>query len=309
MGITPVYDYDEELMYAWSVETDEGKMTFAFFDLGYGEVYFDGVYVADLYWYIHGGLYMETVDYETGESEVMVENADYFIDEEDKLFITYEGETLVLVKDEEFFEYPDTSFVVPDNAEYDSAVVGAWVYYEDGMAMIFTFNADGEGSVKMDGITLDVIWYTLDGKISVGMSLFGLTETLFEDLDYVAEEDSITLDDGFDIIVLTSYDAALENGNSQAPDEDHDSALVGTWAVDSAGMELTVVFKADGTGTASAEGVTFGVNWSTNDGLISAELVYGGEVQPFYDNNVYTVDGDTFTVTFSDGADVYTKIA
>ncbi len=73
------------------------------------------------------------------------------------------------------------------------SIVGKWKVEEDGIEMVYTFEKDGKGSVDMMGISADITWEEKDGKLTMSMSMFGETETVFEGAEYKIDGDTLSI--------------------------------------------------------------------------------------------------------------------
>ena len=73
-----------------------------------------------------------------------------------------------------------------------SDIVGTWEGEEEGVAVEYTFNSDGSGSVKLMGMRLDISYKTEGDKLLLTISLLGMEQT--EEYSYNVKGDTLKLD-------------------------------------------------------------------------------------------------------------------
>ena len=306
-------EYNEALIGLWSAQEDGAIVVFDIKADGKGSMNMDGL-SADIDWYVSNDkLTINMSVY--GITEPMVENADYTVDG-DSLSITYEGETIVLTKGEivpEDSSTEDSVIAIPVEKEYDTILLGTWGYLEDGVAMLITFEKDGKGKVKMDGISLNLDWYTVDEKLTAVMSLLGESEVLFEDNEYTVDVDKlfVTIED--ETIMLakdntdknnnTNTEESTETSTVVNTEREYDNALLGTWTAEEEGVTFTFTFEEEGVGFVnvvdSNEEMSFYIDWYTNNGILETTITEmdGVEINEPLASFEYEINGESLSLT------------
>lgn len=306
-------EYNEALIGLWSAQEDGAIVVFDIKADGKGSMNMDGL-SADIDWYVSNDkLTINMSVY--GITEPMVENADYTVDG-DSLSITYEGETIVLTKGEivpEDSSTEDSVIAIPAEKEYDTILLGTWGYLEDGVAMLITFEKDGKGKVKMDGISLNLDWYTVDEKLTAVMSLLGESEVLFEDNEYTVDVDKlfVTIED--ETIMLakdntdknnnTNTEESTETSTVVNTEREYDNALLGTWTAEEEGVTFTFTFEEEGVGFVnvvdSNEEMSFYIDWYTNNGILETTITEmdGVEINEPLASFEYEINGESLSLT------------
>lgn len=73
--------------------------------------------------------------------------------------------------------------------------------------------------------------------------------------------------------------------------------IVGTWEGVSDGHTGTLVFKEDGTGSVSIDGVSVDVSWLVAEGkYLTVTVDMNGAAHKFFDGEEFSVDGDKLTI-------------
>lgn len=306
-------EYNEALIGLWSAQEDGAIVVFDIKADGKGSMNMDGL-SADIDWYVSNDkLTINMSVY--GITEPMVENADYTVDG-DSLSITYEGETIVLTKGvivPEDSSTEDSVIAIPVEKEYDTILLGTWGYLEDGVAMLITFEKDGKGKVKMDGISLNLDWYTVDEKLTAVMSLLGESEVLFEDNEYTVDVDKlfVTIED--ETIMLakdntdnnnnTNTEESTETSTVVNTEREYDNALLGTWTAEEEGVTFTFTFEEEGVGFVnvvdSNEEMSFYIDWYTNNGILETTITEmdGVEINEPLASFAYEINGESLSLT------------
>lgn len=316
-------EYNEALIGLWSAQEDGAIVVFDIKADGKGSMNMDGL-SADIDWYVSNDkLTINMSVY--GITEPMVENADYTVDG-DSLSITYEGETIVLTKGvivPEDSSTEDSVIAIPVEKEYDTILLGTWGYLEDGVAMLITFEKDGKGKVKMDGISLNLDWYTVDEKLTAVMSLLGESEVLFEDNEYTVDVDKlfVTIED--ETIMLakdntdknnnTNTEESTETSTVVNTEREYDNALLGTWTAEEEGVTFTFTFEEEGVGFVnvvdSNEEMSFYIDWYTNNGILETTITEmdGVEINEPLASFEYEINGESLSLTEDGDTLVFTS--
>ncbi len=189
---------DDAILGAWEATEDEVTLIFVFEEDGKGKLETMGI-TMDMIWSAADGKLNASITF-MGETEEMLKDADYSLDG-DSLSITMEGETVVFTRSNGIIEDSDTEISIALGG--DDAIVGTWEATEEGVTVAFTFNADGTGKAETMGVEMDITWSAADGKLSASMSFMGTSEEMLADAEYSVDGDSLTIDDGMDVVVLT----------------------------------------------------------------------------------------------------------
>ena len=189
---------DDALLGAWEVTEDEITMILTFEEEGKGTMETLGM-TMDMTWSAADGKLTASLSV-MGETSEMLKDADYSLDG-DSLSITMEGETVVFTRSNGVSEDSDTEISIALGG--DDAIVGTWEATEEGVTVAFTFNADGTGTMESMGVEMDMTWSAADGKLTAYMSFMGTSEEMLADAEYSVDGDSLTIDDGMDVVVLT----------------------------------------------------------------------------------------------------------
>lgn len=282
-------EYDDVLIGAWTANQDGETIVFKYEAEGKGSLNMDGISV-DMTWNTNGGkLTMDMSFY--GMEENIVSGADYVV-EGTSLTITYEEEPLVLTAtdgediDSDASSEASDITVVPGEKEYDTVLLGTWEVIEDGIAVTFTFKEGGKGKMSTMGLSADLAWYVVDGKLNVSMSFMGESEEVFENAEYTVDVNKlvVTVDGETIMFVKEGADADTETSATVNPVREHDSAVLGTWTATNEGTTFTFTFEEEGEGSAiyvqDGEETSFYIDWYTNGGIleITATEVDGVEI-------------------------------
>ncbi|MBE6678040.1 MAG: hypothetical protein E7597_04510 [Ruminococcaceae bacterium] len=277
---TGVAEYDSALFGSWSAEVEGSVLMFSFEDGGVGSMSAEGLTV-DMAWFVSDGKLTMNMSY-YGVEENIVTDADYSI-VGNSLTITYENDPLTLTFVEDNGGEDSSAPVVPVEKEYDSILLGTWGYFEDGVALLITFEENGKGKIRTEGATLTIDWYTANEKLSATASVMG---ELFADAEYTVDVDKlfITVDGEVLVFAKDNTDNNTGNGNNTNTDESqvastgrgYDSALLGSWVAVVDGTEMTFTFEEEGVGfvsTADAtEIVSFYIDWYTENGILETTI-------------------------------------
>lgn len=74
-----------------------------------------------------------------------------------------------------------------------NSIEGTWTATEEGVTMTMTFEDDGTGSMSTLGMTYDITWSTDGDKLTVSMSVMGMTQEVFTDAEYAVDGDELTI--------------------------------------------------------------------------------------------------------------------
>ncbi len=306
-------EYDSALIGSWTTTEDDMTMVFTFDEEGKGEINADGL-VADMEWYVADGkLTVVMVMY--GMTDTMVEDADYSVNGEE-LSITFEGETVVFTKGSVVED--ETSVDVNVNAEYDSILLGTWALTEDDVELIVTFEENGEGTINVSGMPLDLIWYTYEDKLTASMSFMGESEDLFADAEYTVDVDQLFITVEGETLTLTKYDSE-SNGDEEVSFEintvkEYDSAVLGTWTADDDGTSFTFTFEEEGVGFVTivdeTEELSFYIDWYTSDGMLDTVMteMNGVEINEPFGTFEYELNGEALELTLDGDLLVFEKV-
>ena len=281
-------EYDSALLGYWHTETEVSVLVFKFEENGKGKASTEGM-VSDLEWYNNGGKLTVNVSY-YGITENIVTDADYVV-EGDSLTITFEDSPLILTKGEyQGGESVDTDDVNTEK-EYDTILLGTWGYFEDGVAMLITFEENGKGKAREAGRTLSLEWFTKGDMLSATLSVLDKKETLFVDAKYSVDVDKlfVTVNDEVIILAKDTTDDKNNNDNNETsestkPVKGYDSVLLGTWtATDGNGLKMTITFEEEGVGFVrmeeNNEERSFYIDWYTSNGILEATITEMGGVE------------------------------
>ncbi|MBQ3195514.1 MAG: hypothetical protein IJB65_03505 [Clostridia bacterium] len=181
----------------------------------------------------------------------------------------------------------------------DDALVGAWEATEDGVTVVFAFEADGKGKMSTMGISMDLTWSVVDGKLSASATFMGETEEMLKDAEYTVDGDSVTITYEGEALTLTRSTGAGEESDETSSDMPlgGDDALVGAWEATEDGVTVVFTFEADGKGKMESMGVAMDLTWSVVDGKLNASMSFMGETEEMLKDAEYTIDGDSLTIT------------
>ncbi len=267
-----VAEYDSALFGSWSAEVEGYVLMFSFEDGGVGSMSSQGLTV-DMTWFVSDGKLTMNMSY-YGVEENIVTDAEYSI-VGNSLTITYENDPLTLTYVEDNEGEDSSATVVPVEKEYDSILFGTWGYFEDGVAMLITFEEDGKGKIRTEGVTLTLDWYTANEKLTVNASVMG---ELFADAEYSVDVNKlfITVDGEVLVFAKDNTDNNTEESQVVNTGRGYDSALLGTWTAVVDGTEMTFTFEEEGVGivtTAEAtEVVSFYIDWYTENGILETTI-------------------------------------
>ncbi len=282
-------EYDDALIGTWTANQDGETIVFKYEAEGEGSLNMDGISV-DMIWSTSGGkLTMDMSFY--GMKENIVNGADYAV-EGTSLTITYKGEPLVLTattgedNDSDVGSEESNIAVAPGEKEYDTMLLGTWEVIEDGITVTFTFKEGGKGKMSTMGMSADLAWYVVDGKLNVSMSFMGESEEVFENAEYTADVNKlvVTVDGGTITLTKEGADTDTETSATVNPTREYDSAILGTWTASNEGTTFTFTFEEEGEGSAvlvdDGEETSFYIGWYTNNGMleITATEVNGVEI-------------------------------
>ncbi len=119
--------------------------------------------------------------------------------------LKYDAELISGFPAQGVFDVPD---VDQSEREYPTEVCGSWEATEEGITMIFTFNADGTGEVETLGIVMDMTWSVVNGKLNASASFLDETEEFLSNADYEVEGDTLTITQEGESVALTRSDGS-----------------------------------------------------------------------------------------------------
>ncbi len=273
---TVVAEYDSALFGSWSAEVEGSVLMFSFEDGGVGSMSMEGLEF-DITWFVSDGKLTANMSY-YGVEDNLFTDTDYSVDG-DSLTVTYEGDLITLTKLEDNGEEDSSATVVPVEKEYDSILFGTWGYFEDGIALLVTFEENGKGKIRTEGMTLSLDWFTADEKLTVNASVMG---ELFADAEYSVDVNKlfITVEDEVLVFAKDTTDDNTDNSTEESQivstGKGYDSALLGSWTAVANGVEMTFTFEEEGVGFVTnienGEEVSFYIDWYTENGVLETTI-------------------------------------
>ncbi|MBR3972238.1 MAG: hypothetical protein IKJ83_05095 [Ruminococcus sp.] len=189
----------DALQGSWSVTEEGMEIIYTFNGDGTGTIEMMGM-ALDITYTIDGSSVTYTMS-ETGQSES--QTLDFAVNGSE-LTLTDGTDALVLTKKEGHVPATPTEY----NFDIDITepatdaniiatggnIVGSWSFEESGMEIVYTFNADGTGSIDYAGTVMDLTYTTEGNTVTYTATFEGESET--ETLYYSVVGNELTMTDG-----------------------------------------------------------------------------------------------------------------
>ena len=75
-------------------------------------------------------------------------------------------------------------------------------------------------------------------------------------------------------------------------------SIVGSWEAEIEGMEGTITFEKDGTGTFAAAGMSLDITWEADGDKLDMSMSLLGQTVPVFEDAEFKVKGKTLTITY-----------